>query len=102
MSERTILVWFRNDLRIHDNEILLEATRKADNIIPVYCFDPYYFTTDAAGEHKTGNIRARFLLESVADLRKNLHKLGSELIVRVGNPAEVLPALCEEYGVNEV
>ena len=102
MSERTILVWFRNDLRIHDNEILLEAIRKADKVLPVYCFDPYYFKKTSLGGHKTGNFRARFLLESVADLRKNLRAIGGELIVRVGNPAEILPQLAEEYAVNEV
>jgi deoxyribodipyrimidine photo-lyase len=100
MSERTILVWFRNDLRVHDNEILLEATRKADKVLPVYCFDPHYFPTD--GRIKTGNFRAEFLLESVADLRLNLRNLGGELLIAYGNPAEVLPQLAQQYGVNEV
>jgi deoxyribodipyrimidine photo-lyase len=102
MNERTILVWFRNDLRIHDNEILLEATRKADKVLPVYCFDPYYFQQNAEGTPKTGALRARFLLESVADLRKNLQALGSELIIRTGDPAEILPQLASQYGVSEV
>jgi deoxyribodipyrimidine photo-lyase len=102
MSEKTILVWFRNDLRVHDNEILLEATKKADKILPVYCFDPFYFKNTASGLAKTGNIRARFLLESVANLRNNLRKLGGDLIVRIGNPAEVLPHLAQQYQVNEV
>jgi len=102
MSERTILVWFRNDLRIHDNEILLEAVRKADKVLPVYCFDPYYFNQNLSGNHKTGNIRTRFLIESVANLRKNLQQLGAELIVRIGRPAEIIPQLASEYQVNEV
>ncbi len=102
MSERTILVWFRNDLRVHDNEILLEAARKADKVLPVYCFDPFYFKKNTSGSPKTGSLRARFLLESVADLRSNLRSLNSELIIRIGSPAEILPQLCVEYGVNEV
>lgn len=102
MGEKTILVWFRNDLRIHDNEILLEAVRKADKVLPVYCFDPYYFKNTASGNPKTGSFRTRFLLESVADLRKNLQILGSELIIRVGNPAEILLQLAEQYNINEV
>ncbi|RYZ99230.1 MAG: DASH family cryptochrome [Sphingobacteriaceae bacterium] len=102
MSERTILVWFRNDLRVHDNEILLEATRKADKILPVYCFDPFYFKNGETGFSKTGNFRARFLIESVADLRNNLRALGGELIIRTGNPAEILPQLAAQYQVNEV
>src|ERR1700744_1178183 len=102
MSEKTILVWFRNDLRVHDNEILFEATRKADKILPVYIFDPYYFKTTGPGSSKTGNTRARFLLESVADLRQNLQKLGGELIVRTGNPSEIIPQLAQQYQVSEV
>jgi deoxyribodipyrimidine photo-lyase len=102
MSERTILVWFRNDLRIHDNEILLEAVRKADKVLPVYCFDPFYFKQNPSGNPKTGNIRARFLVESVANLRKNLQGIGGELIVRIGSAAEILPQLAEQYQVNEV
>jgi deoxyribodipyrimidine photo-lyase len=102
MSERIILVWFRNDLRIRDNEILLEAVRKADKVLPVYCFDPYYFKSTADGAPKTGVFRTQFLLDSVADLRKNLQALGGELIIRIGNPAEVIPQLAQQYGVNEV
>jgi len=102
MSEKTILVWFRNDLRVHDNEILFEATRKADKVLPVYIFDPVYFKTTELGLLKTGNIRAKFLLESVADLRSNLQKLGGDLIVKIGNPAEIIPQLAQQYEVSEV
>jgi deoxyribodipyrimidine photo-lyase len=102
MNEKTILVWFRNDLRIHDNEILTEAVRKADKVLPVYCFDPFYFKKNSSGNTKTGEFRARFLLESVADLRKNLRHIGGELIIRVGNPAEVLLLLAEQYDISEV
>ena len=102
MSEKTILVWFRNDLRVHDNEILFEATRKADRVLPVYIFDPFYFRTTDLGLLKTGNIRTKFLLESVANLRNNLQKLGGDLIVKIGNPAEIIPQLAQQYEVSEV
>jgi deoxyribodipyrimidine photo-lyase len=102
MSERTILVWFRNDLRIRDNEILLEAVRKADKVLPVYCFDPFYFTTTSIGTPKTGALRAKFLLESVANLRNNLQGLGGDLLIRIGNPAEIIPQLAQQYSVSEV
>ena len=102
MSEKTILVWFRNDLRVHDNEILFEATRKAEKVLPVYIFDPFYFKTIDSGILKTGNIRAKFLLESVADLRRNLQRLGGELVIGIGNPAEIIPQLAQQYQVCEV
>ncbi|TWR27398.1 DASH family cryptochrome [Mucilaginibacter pallidiroseus] len=102
MSNKTILVWFRNDLRIHDNEILSEAVRRADHALPVYIFDPFYFTPDASGMPKTGSFRARFLLESVDDLKKSLQNLGGDLLIRTGDPAEILPQLAEQYHVSEV
>ena len=102
MGERTILVWFRNDLRVQDNEILLEAARKADKVLPVYCFDPFYFKTTPAGTLKTGSFRAKFLIGSVQNLRNNLRAMGAELVVRLGPPAEVIPQLALEYQVNEV
>jgi deoxyribodipyrimidine photo-lyase len=87
------LFWFGLEMTcvLHDNEILLEAVRKADKVLPVYCFDPYYFQPTETGAPKTGSFRARFLLEAVADLRKNLQGFGAELIIRIGNPAEVIP-----------
>ncbi|MGV8880016.1 MAG: DASH family cryptochrome [Sphingobacteriaceae bacterium] len=102
MDERTILVWFRNDLRIHDNEILLEAIRKGDKILPVYCFDPFYFRTTRPGILKTGSYRARFQIESVADLRESLRGLGGELVVQTGSPEEVIPQIALQYKVHEV
>jgi deoxyribodipyrimidine photo-lyase len=102
MGEKTILVWFRNDLRIHDNEILLEALKKADKIVPVYCFDPEYFTTTSINTQKTGTIRAKFIIESVADLKRSLQNLGGDLVVRFGKPEEVLPQLVQQYAVAEV
>ncbi|MES2268169.1 MAG: DASH family cryptochrome [Bacteroidota bacterium] len=102
MSDKVILVWFRNDLRIHDNEILSEAVRRADKVLPVYVFDPFYFKTSGSGALKTGSFRARFLLEAVADLRKNLQAFGADLLIRTGDPAEVLTQLAEQYQVSEV
>ncbi|GFH06657.1 photolyase/cryptochrome alpha/beta domain-containing protein [Haematococcus lacustris] len=37
--------------------------------------------------------RAQFLLESVADLKQQLRKLGSDLAVTVGKPEHILPGL---------
>jgi deoxyribodipyrimidine photo-lyase len=102
MSGKTILVWFRKDLRIHDNEILTEAARKGDFIIPVYCFDPRQFEITSFNSLKTGFFRAAFLLESVADLRQSFRNAGGDLIIRRGKPEEILPELVSRYNVHEV
>ena len=102
MSGKTILVWFRNDLRVQDNEVLTEAVNKADNVLPVYCFDPFYYRNTSFGTRKTGNFRARFINESVADLRQSIKNLGGELLIRVGDPAVIIPELAQQYQVSEV
>lgn len=102
MDKRTILVWFRNDLRIHDNEILLRAVERSHQIVPVYCFDPRHFETTEYGTKKTGGLRAAFLRENVMALKTILQKLGGNLISAFGHPEEVLPQIALKYQVDEV
>lgn len=89
-QKKRVIVWFRQDLRIHDNEALHNALSAGDEVIPVYIFDERMFVgeTHAYGFPKTGRYRARFILESVRDLRRRLRERGSDLVVRVGKPEE--------------
>lgn len=102
MMKKVILVWFRNDLRIHDNEILFEAVNKGDIVIPVYYFDPRYFIKNKFDFLNTGVLRAKFLLESVAQLKSSLQQLGADLLVFQGKPEELIGTLCAKYDVTEV
>lgn len=92
MQKKRALVWFRQDLRLHDNEALLDAIKHAQEVIPVYVFDERVFTgtTRWFGFPKTGKYRTKFIIESVADLRESLRAIGSDLVVRVGKPEEIL------------
>ncbi len=99
---RTSIVWFKTDLRLHDNETLVRAIEQSDEIIPVYCFDEAHFKTTEFGFHKTGNFRAKFLLESLADLDKNLRNLGSGLIIVRGKPECELFKLAQKYKAQKV
>lgn len=96
------ICWLRNDLRYHDNEILLKANSNVDKVLPVYCFDPCHFKgTYHFDFPKTGPHRAKFLLESVADLRNTLRKKGSDLVVRLGQPENILPLLVKSLTDHE-
>ncbi|QNL51471.1 DASH family cryptochrome [Olivibacter sp. SDN3] len=102
MNKDTILVWFRNDLRVRDNEILWQAIERADKVVPVYIFDPRNFGYLTNGLQKTGVLRAKFILESVSDLRTSLRARGGDLLVTTGHPEELLPDLATQYDVKEV
>lgn len=97
-----VLIWYRNDLRLHDHEPLQDALKDGAQVIPVYCFDPRHFGTTSFGFSKTGSFRAKFLLESVADLRRSLQRLGSDLIIRWGQPETIVPALAKDLKVDAV
>lgn len=101
MSKK-ILVWFRNDLRLHDNEMLVEALAKSDEILPVFCFDPRQFEPTSYQTIKTGSIRTKFLIESVKGLREALQALGGDILIVPGKPEEVLPELVNQYEIAEV
>ena len=97
-----IILWYRNDLRIHDHEALLKASEKTSEVVPVYIFDPRIFKEDELGFPKTGEMRHQFLIESVKNLRENLQKIGSNLIIRTGFPEDILPQLANEINADEL
>ncbi|WP_435065678.1 DASH family cryptochrome [Halobaculum sp. EA56] len=107
MTADTAVVWFRRDLRVHDNEALAESA-DADEVLPVYAFDPReYGEREFGGSNsfryqKTGPYRARFRRESVADLRERLRERGSDLVVRHDTPERVVPAVAEAVGADVV
>lgn len=95
--KRCAIIWFRNDLRLHDNEALCDALRMADEIVPVYIFDTRTFKGKTRfGFPKIGKFRAKFTLEAVADLRARFRQKGSELIIRQGLPERILPEIASQ------
>ncbi len=97
------IVWFRNDLRIHDNEALLDALSHNDEIIPLYVEDPRLLRGKTPlGFDKMGKFRRKFLQESLTDLRRNLQELGSNLYVRQGHPESIIPEIARECKTNYI
>lgn len=99
---RTSIVWFKTDLRLHDNETLVQAIEQSDKIVPVYCLDDRQFKKTEFGFQKTGNFRAQFLLESLTDLDTNLRKIGSGLIIVRGKPEEELFKIALQYKAQKI
>jgi deoxyribodipyrimidine photo-lyase len=97
-----ILLWYRNDLRLHDHELLTQAIDEGAKVIPLYCFDDRQFGRTKFGFPKTGAFRSQFLIESVADLRASWRSRGSDLIVRKGLPEVVIPGLVDRLGVTDL
>jgi deoxyribodipyrimidine photo-lyase len=98
----TALMWFRDDLRVHDNATLASAVTDHDRVVPVYVFDGRRYEEGMFGLPKKGGHWARFRHESVRDLRESLRERGGDLLVRTGDPRRVVPELAGEFEVDEV
>ena len=99
--KRTIL-WFRNDLRLHDHPALHAALKACDEIVPAFILDERYLQRDRWGFRRTGPYRLQFLLESLEDLRNHLKELGGNLVLRIGLPEREIPAVAAEYDCTAV
>ena len=89
----TAIVVFTRDLRLHDNPALSQACARARQVVPLFVVDPAI----AAPPN-----RARFLAESLADLRQALRQRGGDLVVRVGDPAAEVTRLATDVNANAV
>jgi deoxyribodipyrimidine photo-lyase len=88
------LHWHRRDLRTADNRGLASAA-DAGPVVPLFVFD------DAVLEH-AGAPRVRYLLDALGALRERYRALGSDLVVRRGDPREVVPRVALDVGADRV
>jgi len=88
------LFWHQRDLRIPDNRGLTLATAD-DTTLPVYVVDPDLLK-------QVGTRQRAFLLDGVRRLRERYRELGSDLVVRSGDPADALADLADATGADTV
>jgi deoxyribodipyrimidine photo-lyase len=96
------LVWFRNNLRIHDNPALWEATQRHEQLLYVWIAEDRFSRKSPQGFDRIGSIRKEFIIESVEDLAMQLQSMGSELFVLQGDPLILLPEICAACSVETV
>lgn len=121
MSRHKLLVYLlRRDLRVSDNPVLHHlATDKSHgftHFLPVYVIPPNQIEVSGFLEEgekspyppaksqvgkfwRCGPHRAKFIAESVWDLKQNLESIDSGLLIRVGAARDVLDHLL--HGLNE-
>ena len=88
---RSAIWWLRRDLRLNDQIALAAALQAAEKVIPVFILDPTILDSQNVGEK-----RLNFLWGCLHALDQSLRQKGNTLIVRSGNPQEVLSALLAE------
>lgn len=98
----TSLVWFKNDLRVEDQQSLSKAIASGNRVIGVYCFEPLLFEKDLFGFKKTEKYRTQFLIETITELKNSLLELNIDLLLYYDYAINKLPEIIETYQVTEV
>lgn len=97
MTPKKALLWFRNDLRLDDHEVLAQLPESVYQLLCVYCIDPRDWESQDPGISRTGPFRTQFLLESLHQLRQDLRARGNDLLVRIGPPEWVIPEISQDW-----
>lgn len=88
------IMWFRRDLRLADNEALLDAVSGGE---PVVCLH-----IDAAPAGGPASVSRTWLDASLEALDASLRSRGSALVRRTGDAAREVAAIAEECGATTV
>ena len=99
-QKTTGLVWFGNDLRIHDNEVLIKAISENQQVIGVYCIEPSLIEESNFGFKKLEVFRAKFLLETLQDLKNQLEEKNISLLIYFDTATKQIPIICKTFSVD--
>ncbi|PRY63578.1 deoxyribodipyrimidine photo-lyase (single-stranded DNA-specific) [Vreelandella songnenensis] len=103
MNSTIDIVWLQDDLRVADNPLLRFSSRP-DQLLCLYVLNQKWLEPAVEGEStpRIGPARLRFLWQSLMELRGELLQLGSDLLVRIGDPAEVVVHVAASLDAREV
>ncbi len=83
-----VIAWFRRNLRLTDNPAWLAACQSGQPVIAVYVSD----------ELDSGGASRWWLHHSLVSLRDDLDEHGVKLVVRSGDPVEIIAEIIETTG----
>src|SRR4051812_16909702 len=92
------IIWFRRDLRLHDNAALYHALKQGTPVLPIFIFDKYIF--DDLEDKR--DRRVEFIYAALQEMQEQLIQLGSSLQVFYGYPEEVFKQLLKLHSIGKV
>ena len=95
MSDKPIILWFRQDLRLRDNPALSEAVSRDKPIVALYILDD-----DHAGDWAFGGASRWWLHHSLKSLRDDLKEKDVTLHLLKGNSQSILNDIIDETGAD--
>jgi deoxyribodipyrimidine photo-lyase len=91
-------MWFRRDLRLHDNAALYHALKSKHRVVPVFIFDKNILDDL---ENKKDR-RVEFIRKALLEMQETLQKHDSSLEVYYDVPINVYKVLVKKYTIETV
>ncbi|MEU8433083.1 deoxyribodipyrimidine photo-lyase [Streptomyces sp. NPDC029216] len=96
-TEKTAVVLYTGDLRLHDHPPLRSALASCDRVVPLFVRDRAVERSGFAAPN-----RLAFLADCLADLDAGLRERGGRLVLRSGDVVDEVCALARETDADEV
>ena len=101
-SDRPIIVWFRNDLRLSDHPALYDAGQSGAPVVCLYVLDEESKGARPPHGRPHGAASRWWLAQSLLSLDQSLQRLGQTLVLRRGRAAEIIAAVAQEINAAHV
>jgi deoxyribodipyrimidine photo-lyase len=88
----TVVMWFRRDLRLGDHPALSTAAAEHRRVVPLFVLDPALLA-------RAGAVRVTYLRKALLSLEAATQ---GSLVVRLGDPRQVVPQVAREVGARRV
>ena len=96
-KESIVVVWFKRDLRLHDNEALNNAINSGKRVLLLYAFEPLLLN-DPHYSQRHWN----FIKESIIDINQSLEQLNSKVLAVKSNIISVFNLLQNKFKIDAV
>ncbi len=92
-----VIFWFRRDLRLNDNKGLYYALKSGRQVLPLFIFDNNILDPLPEDDH-----RVFFIYRSLAAISESLGSIHKNILVKRGDPFQILRQLVEDFRVEAV
>ena len=96
------VMWFGNDLRCADQDMLWQAAQEVDHLVCLYCDEPHNNRPSRYATQGMSANRRRFLNQGLKDLAQQLQALGQTLFISSMDAATSLNLLLNEVPISHL
>lgn len=101
-KQKINILWLTKDLRTRDSESLYKIMQEELPFLAVYIFEDREFKSSQFGSRKTGKYRAKFIMETVEDLKNNFTRKNIPFLIKKGDTATIFKKLADRFEVMKI